>query len=103
MSFNTADQTVTLHFKLPMAPALPARPFFNFSVYDPSYFIAFSFEKEAPVALQAASAGCSLSVVKPSELSAADQRKLNEAYLSNMSPGEDFGSKLADRAIIACP
>ena len=50
-----------------------------------------------------APAGCSLSLVEPSPLVAADNQKLSEAFFQNMSPGADFGIKLATRAIVACP
>ena len=50
-----------------------------------------------------APAGCSLSVIKPRALDEAETKALNESFFSGLSPGSDFGIKLADRAIVACP
>lgn len=94
---------VTLRFFLPLETPAPARKPFSFQVYDPTYFVSFGLEKQAPVTLAQAPAGCSLSLVEPKPLVAVDNQKLSEAFFQNMSPGADFGVKLATRAIVACP
>jgi ABC-type uncharacterized transport system substrate-binding protein len=94
---------VTMHFVLPLETPLPAHKPFSFQVYDPTYFVSFDFEKQNPITLAHAPSGCSTSLVEPKPLLAADTRKLSEAFFSNMSPGADFGIKLAARAILACP
>ncbi len=101
----TADQKkiVTLRFFLPLETPVSAQKPFSFQVYDPTYFVSFGFEKVEPVKLARAPAGCSLSLVEPKPLVAADSQKLSEAFFQNMSPGADFGIKLATRAIVACP
>ena len=102
MSYNPGDQTVTLSFTLPFATPVPSRTF-AFQIYDPSYFVAFAFDKGTSVKLTDAPAGCSLSVIKPRALDEAETKALNESFFSGLSPGSDFGIKLADRAIVACP
>jgi ABC-type uncharacterized transport system substrate-binding protein len=102
MTFDGKEKTATLHFTLPLAEAIAPRTFV-FQIYDPSYFVAFSFEKGDPVKLLNAPAGCSLSVSKPKALDNEESKKLNESFFSGLSPGSDFGAKLADRAIVACP
>lgn len=94
---------VTLHYFLPLETPVTAKKPFSFQIYDPTYFVSFSFEKKDPVKLAAAPAGCSVSLVEPAPLVAADNQKLSEAFFQNMSPGADFGMKLATRAIVACP
>ncbi|WP_330083876.1 DUF1007 family protein [Methylocystis iwaonis] len=94
---------VTLHFFLPLETPVPAKRPFSFQVYDPTYFVAFAFEKKDPVKLAQAPSGCSISLVEPAPLVATDNQKLSEAFFQNMSPGADFGVKLATRAIVACP
>ncbi len=94
---------VTLHFFVPLETPVAAGKPFSFQVYDPTYFVAFAFEKKDPVKLAQAPAGCSVSLVEPAPLVATDNRKLSEAFFQNMSPGADFGVKLATRAIVACP
>lgn len=94
---------VTMHFVLPLEKPLPAQKPFSFQVYDPTYFVAFDLDKQNAVALAQAPAGCSTSVVEPKPLLAIDTQKLNEAFFANMSPGADFGIKLAARVVVACP
>ncbi len=94
---------VTMHFTLPLATPLPAQKPFSFQVYDPTYFVSFGFEKQTPVTLGAAPAGCSIGLHEPKPLLASENQKLSEAFFSNMSPGADFGVKLATRVVVACP
>jgi ABC-type uncharacterized transport system substrate-binding protein len=94
---------VTLHFFLPLETPVSAKKPFSFQMYDPTYFVAFALEKKDPVTLAHAPAGCSVSLVEPAPLAAADNQKLSESFFQNMSPGADFSMKLATRAIVACP
>lgn len=94
---------VTLHFFLPLQTPVSAKKPFSFQVYDPTYFVSFGLEKKEPVKLAQAPSGCSVSLVDPAPLVATDNQKLSEAFFQNMSPGADFGVKLATRAIVACP
>lgn len=98
-----SKKIVTLRFFLPLETPVTAKKPFSFQVYDPTYFVSFGFEKKDPVKMAQAPAGCSLSLVEPAPLVAADNQKLSEAFFQNMSPGADFGVKLATRAIVACP
>jgi ABC-type uncharacterized transport system substrate-binding protein len=98
-----ANKIITLHFTLPLKNPVDAKKPFSFQVYDPTYFVSFSFEKGAPAKLVGAPPGCSTSTLDPNPLVAGDTQKLSEAYFSNMSPGADFGIKLASRVVVACP
>ena len=102
MTFDSKDKTATLHFTMPLKEATQSK-LFVFQIYDPSYFVAFQFDKGEPVTLSGAPQGCSLSVSKPKALDSEESKKLNESFFSGLSPGADFGAKLADRAIVACP
>ena len=102
MTFDSRDKVATLHFTLPLTEAAQSK-LFVFQIYDPSYFVAFQFEQVEPVKLLGAPQGCSLSVSKPRALDSEESKKLNESFFSGLSPGSDFGAKLADRAILACP
>lgn len=96
-------RNVTLRFFLPLETPVAANKPFSFQVYDPTYYVSFGLENKEPVTLARAPAGCSLSLVEPAPLLATDNQKLGEAFFQNMSPGADFGVKLATRAIVACP
>jgi ABC-type uncharacterized transport system substrate-binding protein len=94
---------VTMRFFLPLETPVAAKKPFSFQVYDPTYFVSFGLEKKDAVTLSRAPSGCSLSLAEPAPLLATDNQKLSEAFFQNMSPGADFGVKLATRAIVACP
>ena len=85
MTFDGKDKTATLHFTMPLTEAARSK-LFVFQIYDLS-----------------APQGCSLSVSKPRPLDGEEAKKLDESFFSGLSPGTDFGAKLADRAIVACP
>jgi ABC-type uncharacterized transport system substrate-binding protein len=103
MTYDAKTQQATLHFTLPVQGPITGRAF-AFQIYDPSYFVAFGFEKgDGAVKLIGAPQGCSLTVTKPKSLDEEESKKLNESFFSGLSPGADFGIKLADRALVACP
>jgi len=97
------DKLVVLTFTLPLKTPVKVGRFFTFQVYDPTYFVAFSLDEKEPVALESAPPGCSASVLGANPLVAEDKQKLSEAFFANLSPGADFGVKLASRVIVACP
>ena len=97
------DKTVTLRFTLPLKTPASAAKAIALQVYDPSYFVDFEFDEAAPVTLASAPSGCSVNFFKPKPLVDEDAKKLSESFFSGLSPGQDFGVKLAGRAIIACP
>jgi ABC-type uncharacterized transport system substrate-binding protein len=98
-----AGKIITLHFTLPLKNPADAKKPFSFQVYDPTYFVSFAFEKGTAAKLTGAPPGCSTSTLDPAPLVATDSSKLSEAFFSNMSPGADFGIKLASRIVVACP
>lgn len=96
-------KVVTLHFTLPLKQPVAAQKPFSFQVYDPTYFVAFGFEKKDPIAMSAAPSGCSVSVMEPAPLLAAESKRLSAAASENFSPGEDMSARLASRVVVACP
>lgn len=100
---ESADKLVTLHFTLPLKTPIKAAPALAVSVYDPTYFVSFELDDKAPVDLVSAPQGCSTSIIRPKPLDASDNQKLSEAFFANMSPGTDFGIKLAAKIMVACP
>lgn len=94
---------ITLHFTAPLKEPASAGRAFVMQVYDPTYFVAFELEKNAPVRLTAAPQGCSLNILQPPPLAEDDARRLNDSMGTNVSPGSEFGIKLAARVVVACP
>ncbi|MCC0005371.1 MAG: DUF1007 family protein [Methylobacteriaceae bacterium] len=94
---------VSLHFTVLLKQPIAAKKAFSFQVYDPTYFVAFGFEKTEPIALKDAPSGCSASVMTPPPLLAAESQRLSAAATENFSPGADLSSRLAPRVVVACP
>ncbi|MGH1418515.1 MAG: DUF1007 family protein [Hyphomicrobiaceae bacterium] len=97
------DGILTLHFFLPLTePVLAEAPQFTFSVYDPSFFIAFDFAKVAPIKISTnAPAGCGAKLSEPKSGATGDVQALGEAFFNELG-GEDFGSSLARTVSIDC-
>jgi ABC-type uncharacterized transport system substrate-binding protein len=97
-------KNLTLHFTLPLATAIkPARTLWV-EMYDPTYFVSFSFnEKPDPVMLAGAPAGCSLTVTRPKPPETASLQAMGETFFDTLSAGSDFGAQFASRVLVACP
>jgi ABC-type uncharacterized transport system substrate-binding protein len=98
-----SKKLVTLRFTLPLKSPASAKKVFTLQIYDPSYFVDFEFDDKQPLTLVSAPAGCSAKLFKPQPLDGVDQAKLSESFFTNLSPGSDFGIKMASREIVACP
>ncbi len=97
------DKLVVLRFTLPLKTPASASKAFSLQVYDPTYFVAFELAKQDPVTFVGAPKGCSANVLGAKPLAANETKKLSESFFSGLSPGTDFGIKLATPIIIACP
>jgi ABC-type uncharacterized transport system substrate-binding protein len=93
---------VTLRFTVPLKKPASAGKVLTLQVYDPTYFVSFDLDKNG-ASLASAPAGCSVSISQPKSLSDSETQRLSEAFFSNMSPGADFGIKLASSVLVACP
>ena len=97
------DHLVQFHVTVPLKTPAALAKFVTLRVADPEYFIDFEYDDKSPITLVSAPAGCSASVARPKPLEEADKSKLSESFFTNLSPGSDFGFKMASTAIIACP
>ncbi|MCC2113084.1 MAG: DUF1007 family protein [Hyphomicrobiales bacterium] len=59
---------LTLHMTLPLKTSFKIKERFEFDVYDPTYYVAFTFAKKDPVHLEGAPADCRASVTPPQQL-----------------------------------
>ena len=94
------DQVLTLNFTLPFKTPVKAKEI-DLEIYDPSYFVDFSFAEKEPVALTGAPAGCKVAVARPKEMSVADGKKLSEADFTAMT--DNWGAQFANRISVKCP
>lgn len=96
-----------LHFKLPLSqPVLAEAEGFNFSVHDPSYFIAFDPEKTDALKLSAgAPEGCKVAFgeVKSDPESAELKAKLlDNAFAQELGQTQDIGAGFSTTATVTC-
>jgi ABC-type uncharacterized transport system substrate-binding protein len=95
---------LTLHFTLPLATPLDlGGQTVDVDVYDPSFFVAFGFAKEAPVTLSGSPVkGCSAEIKQPDADTEADAKALSEAFFSQLGPNSNFGSQFAQTVRVKC-
>lgn len=97
------DGRLTLHFTLPVKDGAPAkREPFRVEVYDPTYFVAFEFAKEAPAKLVSAPPGCGVELERPDAPDSGQQKKIDESFFSGLSPGANFGAQFSNTLLVAC-
>jgi ABC-type uncharacterized transport system substrate-binding protein len=68
LGYNAKDAVLTLHFTLPFNKPVRAGAL-DIEVYDPEFFIDFSFAEKDAVRLVNASAQCTAAIEKPREFS----------------------------------
>lgn len=97
------DQVLTLHFTLPLREPMAAQ-FMEFAVYDPSYFVDFSFEKANAARLVDAPQGCQLLVARPEAMDADMQAKLFAMGPDQkLDPSQQLGEQFSNRILVKCP
>ncbi|MFC6791171.1 DUF1007 family protein [Methylobacterium komagatae] len=99
---------LTLSFLLPLkSPAAPGRGVAALEVYDPTYFVSFSFADAGDaVTLSGAPQGCTASVTRPKGDGAkvADAKTgMSEAFFEALTAASNYGEQFANRVIVACP
>lgn len=94
------DNILILHFLLPLkTPPEASKPGFSFSVYDPTYFIAFDFAKEKPVVLgEGAPTGCAVDIAAPP--TGSETADLADAFANEL--GGFDGSALSRNVSVNC-
>ena len=103
-SVDYDKSVLTLHFTLPMETPVDThgKPV-EVDVYDPSFFVAFGFATEKPVALAGSETkGCSAKVETPDPETAADTKALTESFFSQLGPNSNFGSQFAQTVTVKC-
>ena len=95
------DAALTLHFMLPLKDPLKVSGL-DVEVFDPDYFVDFSFAEKDPVALVSAPQQCALTVARPGDAAPPVQGRLGESFFQQ--PGAaNFGAQFANRISVKCP
>jgi ABC-type uncharacterized transport system substrate-binding protein len=99
------DSVLTLHFTLPVKAPVKAKAV-NVDIYDPSYFIDFSFDEKDKEAVKLAGTpgACKLQVSKPGDSATPAGKRLSESFFANPSPdSSNFGAQFANKIAVKCP
>ena len=88
------DSLLTLHFTLPFKAPVKAQAL-DVEMFDPSYFVDFSFAEKDPVKLVSAPEACKLSIAKPADASTLPPPGENLA--------NNYGSQFANKILVKCP
>ncbi len=98
-SLDYKSEVLTLQFTLPLKTPVKAKDL-SVEVYDPSYFVDFSFPDKDAVALVGAPTQCKVALEKPKDASLGQSSKpMSESYFANLNMGANFASKIA----VTCP
>jgi ABC-type uncharacterized transport system substrate-binding protein len=96
------DGLLTLHFTLPFKTPAKAQNL-SVEVYDPSWFVDFSFAQKDPVKLTNAPAACQLAVLRPGEGGqSAAKGQPGEAFFSG-SAASNYGAQFTNKIAVKCP
>jgi ABC-type uncharacterized transport system substrate-binding protein len=96
------DGTLTLHFTLPLKEPAPKakRKDFHFTVYDPTFYVAFGFAKENPIRMAASLTECKAEISKP-EIQ-APAKSLSESVMSQNNNLLGMGQAYAETVRLKC-
>ncbi|MGU3286378.1 DUF1007 family protein [Methylobacterium mesophilicum] len=102
-------KALELSFLLPLkAPVQQGRGVAALEVYDPTYFVAFSFAESADAAtLAGAPQGCAATVTRPKteqpKTAEAGSPGMTEAFFEALTAASSYGVQFASRILVACP
>ena len=97
-----ADSVLTLHFTLPFKAPVKAQNL-DLEVYDPTFFVDFSFSEKDPVGLVNAPAQCKLALQRPGDGGAAPGAPLNEQFFNSLDTSSNYGAQFANKILVKCP
>ena len=96
------DGLLTLHFTLPFKTPAKTQNL-SVEIYDPAWFVDFSFAQKDPVKLTNAPAACQFAVLRPGEGGqSATKGQPGEAFF-NSGAGSNYGAQFANKIAVKCP
>ena len=96
------DSMLTLNFLLPLKAPLKAKAL-DLEVFDPSYFVDFSFAEKDFARLAGAPTGCQLVTGKPQEMNKELALRLSQIPPGEQIPQNSYGAQFANKISVKCP
>lgn len=98
-----ADGQLTLNFTLPVKDGFyGSGGKAEFSVYDPSFFVAFAFDTGKELSLVNGPAGCTADVTLPQDIDKMQSTTLADAFILEAGSDANFGEEFAGKITVAC-
>jgi ABC-type uncharacterized transport system substrate-binding protein len=100
------DKRLTLFYDLPLATPIAPESETTLEIYDPEYFVAFTFAKKNPIALYHAPPGCGAKYHPPRKLNASIMAQLAAVPVNqhDLPPAlRDAAVGLANTITVTCP
>jgi ABC-type uncharacterized transport system substrate-binding protein len=94
------DNLLVLHFTLPLKTAVKAKSL-QLEIYDPTYFVDFTFGEKDPVTLKGAPASCKLATARPND-PATQGRQVGEAFFNSLTSSSNYGAQFANKISVTC-
>jgi ABC-type uncharacterized transport system substrate-binding protein len=95
------DSALTLHFTLPMQQPATIKDLM-FEIYDPTWFVDFTYADKDPVALLGAPPKCRVNVERPGGFNVAQGQQLGEAFFNSLTASSKFGAQFANKVFVQC-
>jgi ABC-type uncharacterized transport system substrate-binding protein len=95
------DSVLTLNFMLPLKTPVKAKHL-QFDIYDPTYFVDFTFAEKDPVALKGAPATCKFAVIRPNDPT-SQGKQVGEAFFNSLGSSSEYGAQFANKIAVTCP
>jgi ABC-type uncharacterized transport system substrate-binding protein len=102
LDFDKKDTVLTLHFMLPLKQPVKAKDL-TLEVYDPEFFVDFSFAEKDPAKLVGAPAHCKLTVGRPEAMNAALAQQFSQLAVGQRDPTLTIGAEYANKILVKCP
>lgn len=97
-------KALTLHFTMPIVSPGDAVPGpLKLEVYDPTYFVAFTFAPENPVAIENLPQGCALATKAPPKEVLKDGGRVPEEFFTELEGSGTFEEDFSNAATVTCP
>lgn len=99
--FEYKEGLLTLHFTLPLKSPVKVQTL-ELAVYDPLYYLDFTFAEKEPTALPRAPASCNLTVSKGNDIVVAPGQSVGDAYFKQVE-SKGLGWQFANVIHVKCP
>lgn len=99
--FEYENRMLTFHFTLPLKSPVKVQTL-ELAVYDPLYYIDFTFAEKDSAALPRVPVSCKLTILKGQDIIAAPGESLGDAYYKQVE-SRGYGWQFANLINVTCP